>query len=116
MSDKDFTGSGRRQRCLKTDSDRRREHAWRTARTASHILREKFGASRVVVFGSLSRPSDFTQWSDIDLAAYGIPPDRFYRAVADVTGFSREFEIDLTDVGTCPRNLLKVVEREGIEL
>ncbi len=73
-------------------------------------------ALRVVVFGSLSRPSGFTQWSDIDLAAYGIPPARFYRAVADVTGFSQEFEINLTDVETCPPNLLKVVEKEGIDL
>jgi len=108
MDDKKFTYPGRLDRC--------RERAWQSARTASHILRERFGASRVVVFGSLSRPSDFTQWSDIDLAAYGIPPERFYRAVADVTGFSREFEIDLTDVETCPPGLLKAVEKEGIDL
>ena len=101
---------------IQSDSDRHREHAWKTARTASHILRDKFGAFRVVVFGSLSRPPDFTQWSDIDLAAWGISPDRFYRAVADVTGFSQEFEIDLTDVETCPPSLLKIVEKEGIDL
>jgi len=116
MNEKYVTGPGEKKKHLNTGSDIRREHAWRTARVASDILRERFGASRVLVFGSLSRPSDFTRWSDIDLAAYGIPPNRFYRAVADVTGFSREFEIDLTDVGTCPRSLLKVVEKEGIEL
>jgi len=98
------------------NSDTRREHAWNTARSASHILRNKFGASRVVVFGSLSRQSGFTQWSDIDLAAWGIPPDKFYRAVADVTGFSQEFEINLTDADACPPNLLKAVEKEGIDL
>ncbi len=105
-----------KEKQLKTDSDRRRVHAWKAARGASHILKDRFGASRVVLFGSLSRPSGFTEWSDIDLAAWGIPPDKFYRAVADVTGFSQEFEINLADVDTCPPNLLRAVETEGIEL
>ncbi len=112
MNEKYFTEPETKDR----DSDRRRERAWNTARAASHILRDRFGAFRVAVFGSLSRHSDFTRRSDIDLAAWGIPPDRFYRAVADVTGFSKEFDINLTDVDACPPHLLKAVEKEGIDL
>ncbi len=112
MNDKYFT----EPKIKDTNSDIRREDAWNAARAASHILKEKFGAFRVVLFGSLARPSDFTQWSDIDIAAWGIPADKFYRAVADVTGFSKEFDINLTDVDTCPPKLLKAVEKEGIDL
>jgi predicted nucleotidyltransferase len=97
-------------------TDERRERAWKTARTASRILRDRFGAVRVVVFGSLTRPSGFTQRSDIDLAARGIPSEKFCRAVADATGFSQEFEINLTDIGTCSPNLPEAAEKEGIDL
>jgi len=83
-----------KEKQLKTDSDRRRVHAWKAARAASHILKDRFGASRVVLFGSLSRSSGFTERSDIDLAAWGIPPDKFYRAVADVTGFGSVLHLD----------------------
>lgn len=40
------------------------------------LLREQFGTMRVVVFGSLTRCEFYTRWSDIDLAAWGIPPER----------------------------------------
>jgi len=65
------------------------ELAWDVARTAATLLREEFGAGRVVVFGSLTHRAWFTPWSDIDLAAWGIAPDAFYRAVALVTGLRR---------------------------
>ena len=63
----------------------RKERAWKLAREASHLLKERFDAERVVVFGSLAQETGFTPWSDIDLAAWGIPPQRYYAAVAAVT-------------------------------
>ena len=57
------------------------ERAWRMARDAADLLREQFGATRVVAFGSLAHRETFTLWSDIDLAAWGIPPGKFYPAV-----------------------------------
>ena len=92
------------------------ERAWGIARTAADVLHEKFGATRVVVFGSLSHRAWFTPWSDIDLAAWGIPAGDFYRAVATITGLSSEFEIDLLDPETCRPALWRRIEREGIEL
>jgi len=57
-------------------------------------LKESFGARKVVVFGSLAHRSWFTH-SDVDLAAWGIPDDRFYAAVGAVTGLSKEFKVAL---------------------
>jgi predicted nucleotidyltransferase len=45
----------------------RKEHAWSLARRASKLLKESFGATKVVVFGSLAHDYLFTLWSDVDL-------------------------------------------------
>ncbi len=92
------------------------KRAWEVACAAATLLREKFGATRVVAFGSLVHRAWFTPWSDIDLAAWGIPPDAFYRAVALVTGLSPEFEINLVAPEDCRPVLHQVIEREGIDL
>ena len=46
------------------------------------------------MFGSLVHDAWFTPWSDIDLAAWGISPERFYGAVAAITGLSPTFRIE----------------------
>jgi len=92
------------------------ESAWNVACRAGDVLRQKFGAARVSVFGSLAHRAWFTPWSDIDLAAWGIPPSRFYQAVAAVTGLSSEFEINLIAWEDCQPALCQAIEREGIEL
>ncbi len=92
------------------------EKAWQAARIASRMLREEFGATSVVVFGSLAHRAWFSPHSDIDIAARGIPPERFYRAVAAVTGFSPDFEVDLVDPDDCRPAVRQAIEREGIDL
>ena len=58
------------------EAEQRRAAAWSTAR----LLREEFGATRVVAFGSLAHGAWFGPRSDIDLAVEGIPPQVFWRA------------------------------------
>ena len=83
------------------------------ARKAAELLHREFGARDVVIFGSLGRRGGFTPWSDIDLAAKGISPTRFYEAVGIVTGISAEFKIDLVDLESCASSLRKKIEIEG---
>ena len=90
--------------------------AWEVARRAAHLLRERFGATHVVVFGSLAHGAWFSPWSDIDLAAWGIPAGQFYRAVAAITGFSADFEVNLVDPEDCRPTVRQAIEREGISL
>jgi len=78
-------------------------------------LRQRFGAKRVVLFGSLAR-DEFDRWSDIDLAAWGIPASDFYRAVAFATGYSSTWRVDLVDVEDCSPTLRTAIEQEGVEL
>ena len=90
--------------------------AWRVAQAAAEVLRQQFGATRVVAFGSLARRDWFTPWSDVDLAAWGISPGAFYRAVAVVTGISSEFKLDLVAPEDCQPSLRHVIEQEGVTL
>jgi predicted nucleotidyltransferase len=92
------------------------ERAWSVAQAAAELLRQQFGATRVVAFGSLVCREWFTPWSDIDLAAWGIPPEQFYRAVAAVTGISPEFRMDLVAPEDCQPSLRRAIEQEGIAL
>lgn len=101
-------------RVVEKPNPERWNRAWETARTAADLLRRRFGATRVVVFGSLAHDEWFTRWSDVDLAAWGIPPDVFFRAVAAVTGLSAEFKVDLIDPQDCRPALRQVIEREGV--
>ena len=97
---------------------RRRDDAWKVARLAAEMLKKRFGASRVVVFGSLARKSVFTQWSDIDLAVWGIAPEEYYSAAGGAMdiGLEKSIRVDVVDPGDCGPQFLVDIEQEGIEL
>lgn len=94
----------------------RKKLAWQIAGQAATLLKAEFKASRVIVFGSLTHTAWFNEWSDIDLAAWDISPDRFYQAVAAVISLSSDFKIDLVDSDSIPSSLKAVIEQRGIEL
>lgn len=85
------------------------------AREIAEVLKHRFGAKRVVMFGSLAR-GDFAQGSDIDLAAWGIAAPDYYRAVAFASGFSKIWKVDLVDAEDCSGALLAGILSEGVEL
>ena len=103
----------RRQAFERQELARRRRKALRVARQAAQLLRDEFGARRVVLFGSLAQPGQYTRLSDIDLAAWGILPERFFAAVASVTGLSSTFKIDLVDPESCRPGLQNAIEQRG---
>ena len=57
------------------------------------LLTEKYGAQRILLFGSL-KTGGFTESSDIDLAVEGIKAEDFFAALAAVNRVSR-FAVDL---------------------
>ena len=60
--------------------------------------------------------SSFTRWSDVDIAVWGVPPERFYAAVAAVTGLHADIPVDLVDAEQCSEDLKEAIEREGVGL
>ena len=97
---------------------RRRESARKVARVAAETLKRRYGATRVVVFGSLARRTGFTPWSDVDLAVWGIAPEDYYSAVGAAMdiGLEEGTRVDVVDPGDFGPQFLAEIEQEGIAL
>ena len=94
----------------------RRVRAMEISREAARILKKKYGATRVGLFGSLARSSMFATTSDIDLYAEGIPGGLFFEAEAEIEKIAKGFRVDLVETKECPPHLLREIEDEGIDL
>jgi predicted nucleotidyltransferase len=94
----------------------RRQRAWVLARQAAELLKTRFGATRVVVFGSLNCPEFFNEHSDVDIAAWGLPAKDWLRAIGAVQDLSDDIPINLVDMNIVRPELAAVIEREGVEL
>jgi len=92
---------------------RRRERAWQVARRATALLKEQFGATRVAAFGSLVHGYWFSRTSDIDLAAWDLPAEDYFVAVARLQDLSPDFRIDLVAMESCRPALRDIILKEG---
>lgn len=89
-----------------------RWQAYLEARKIARILGKKFGAERVVLFGSLARRnSHFDIASDIDLAAQGLG-GHFFRAYGYCARAGR-FNLDLKSYEDMPEYFKDKIEQEG---
>ncbi|MCB0099897.1 MAG: nucleotidyltransferase domain-containing protein, partial [Caldilineaceae bacterium] len=91
----------------------RKARATEVAQKAANILKQRFGATKVVLFGSLAHGLWYSITSDIDLAAWGIAPENYFRAVAHLQDIAPEFSIDLVTMEECPAPLSDVIAEEG---
>ena len=94
----------------------RRLRAWRVARKAAKILKSEFGAEKVVVFGSLLRPSLFHTRSDVDLAVWGLLGREYYRAVSVLLDIDPATSVDLIAFEDVRPAVQEVILRDGREL
>jgi uncharacterized protein len=93
----------------------RREQGWKLAKQAAKLLRTQFQAERVAVFGSLLHEARFTRWSEIDIAAWGIPADQTFRTIGAVLDLDSSIEINLVAVNTCSPTHLEAIEEEAVD-
>lgn len=101
------------------DAQRRRqrlEHGLEVARQAASLLRQRFHVEDVIIFGSLLRPGQFNERSDVDLAIQGLADQDFLSAVAAVTSLDPEITIDLVAVEQISPTLRQHIEQEGREI
>lgn len=61
----------------------RRRQALEAAEDCVTLLKEKFGATRVILFGSLVGQGIWHEQSDVDLAVEGLAPRDFFKAYGD---------------------------------
>ncbi|ASC71095.1 hypothetical protein XM38_020450 [Halomicronema hongdechloris C2206] len=88
--------------------------AWEAVQQMAACLRQEFGATRVIAFGSLVRHR-FTDDSDIDLAAADIPAERYFEAVARVNEFSPRW-VDLKPLEALEPHFRRRVLSTGIDI
>lgn len=106
----------RRQNLLSEQNRLDWEKAQVSAGRAAALLKTRFNARRVVLFGSAVHPDLFHQHSDIDLAAWGIDDRDYYRAVGVLQTVDPQFAIDLILFEDAPGSLQETILREGIDL
>ncbi len=94
----------------------RRERARQVAQAAAQVLRERYGATQVILFGSVAHGQGFHPESDIDLAVEAIAPADFWRAWAALDPIDPSFEINLIAVEEASSSLQTVLDAEGVVL
>lgn len=107
-----LTARARQQQRVAT-LKQRRQHGFKIAKTATQILKTEFGASRIVVFGSLLS-ENFHETSDLDLAVWRLPEKSYFKAVARLLSLSN-FEVDLVEVQYASSEILAAIA-QGTEL
>ncbi|SPD74593.1 DNA polymerase beta domain protein region (modular protein) [uncultured Desulfobacterium sp.] len=86
------------------------------AKKAAKAIKEKFGAQRVVLFGSLAHEAWYSPQTDVDLAVEGVAADDYWaawRLAEDIVG---DRTVDLVDLETSSVSLRHAIDRHGIEI
>lgn len=100
---------------LTAEQEAEREAKIDLARRVAHMLRKKYAASRVILFGSLAHQAWYHDKSDIDLAVEGLG-ELYFKAWGDAEQIVNGRKIDLIDMEMASDSLRKAIERKGIEL
>ena len=92
------------------------EHLVKKAHEAASILKNRFEAKRVVLFGSLAHRAWYIEESDIDMAVEGLKPKSYWEAWRTVEELFDGRPVDLVSVETARPSILQAIARYGIEL
>ena len=105
----------RRRREARVRAAEQEGRAWELARQASGTLKERFGATRVLLYGSLAR-GDFALGSDIDLVAWGIDSDRWLDVVGVGMDLGREIAMSVALAQSMRAEVMREALKDGKEL
>jgi predicted nucleotidyltransferase len=100
-----------------TPAERRaRERLLERVREAAAALKARYGARRVVLFGSLAHAAWFMPDSDVDLAVEGLAGDDYWRAWRLVEEIIGDRPVDLIEIEMVGESLRRAIRRYGMEL
>lgn len=107
----------RRQASKASYNAQRKVQARRYAREAAALLKDKYGVSKVILFGSLARDDVFDAHSDIDLFLEGWSDEsKYWHMLADVKGVVGSFPVNIVTERDVQPSLMEAIRREGKEL
>ena len=93
----------------------RQKEGLELAKKCANFLKEKYGVSKVVLFGSLLDYEQMTPHSDIDLAVWGLPEKDYFKAVGFLLEIADNFSIDLVEIQHARSYILSAIN-QGVEL
>lgn len=93
----------------------RQQEGLEIARKGANFLKQKYGVTKVVLFGSLLNAEEMTPYSDIDLAVWGLPEQDYFKAVGFLLELANDFPLDLVEAQNVRPYILPAIE-EGLEL
>ena len=68
------------------------------AKKCANFLKEKYGVTKMILFGSLLNYEKMTPHSDIDLAVWGLPEKDYFKAVRFLLEIADSFSINLVEI------------------
>ena len=95
---------------LTPSEQREREHLLNRIREAASVVKTRFGARRVVLFGSLAHAAWFLADSDIDLGVEGLAGDAYWQAWRLVEELIGDRRVDLIEIETAGASLKRAME------
>jgi len=98
------------------ESERARQEILECVRAAAALLKDRFSARRVVLFGSLAHGGWFAPDSDVDLAVEGLPVARYWEAWRAVEEVIPRRPVDLIELEASSDSLRAAIERYGVDL
>ena len=92
------------------------ESLMRRVKAAADLLKTRFGARRVILFGSLAHQGWFAPDSDVDLMVEGLVAGDYWQAWRLVEETVADRAVDLIELETASPSLLQSIRRHGVEL
>ncbi len=84
--------------------------------SAAETLRTRYGAKRVILFGSLAHAAWYVADSDVDLAVEGLAGDTIWQAWRDAEEIIGDRPVGLIEMETARESLRNAIERTGVPL
>jgi predicted nucleotidyltransferase len=91
-----------------------RERILGEVKRAADLVKAKFGAKRVILFGSMAHEAWFTPDSDIDIAVEGLKTEDYWRAWEMLEEEIFDRPVDLIEIESASESLRESIERQGI--
>jgi predicted nucleotidyltransferase len=116
---KSYAEAGRSRRSLVRQTELKageREHILKRVREVATLFKKRFGAKKVILFGSMAHAAWFVPDSDVDLAVEGLRSEDYWKAWEAAEEMIPGMPVDLIDVESATESLKKAIYRYGVVL
>lgn len=97
------------------DMKKKQKEGLKIAKKCANFLKNKYGVTKVVLFGSLLNYKNMNHNSDIDLAVWNLSETDYFKAVGFLLEIVDDFSIDLVEIQNAKPYIIDAIN-QGIEL